>query len=119
MTIDSFSPEAYEHQLDEKLIRLQQDFAEFSLPALEVFRRRDVDILVLEVGLGGRLDAVNILDADVAVVAAGTLYAMRLTQNDLSTSSAASQGSGCTCPTTSPTIRNVGAWWLAAVRRIW
>lgn len=38
MTIDSFSPEAYEHQLDEKLIRLQQDFAEFSLPALEVFR---------------------------------------------------------------------------------
>lgn len=39
-----------------------------ALAALEVFRRRDVDILVLEVGLGGRLDAVNILDADVAVV---------------------------------------------------
>ena len=39
-----------------------------ALAALEVFRRRDVDIMVLEVGLGGRLDAVNILDADVAVV---------------------------------------------------
>lgn len=39
-----------------------------ALAALEVFRRRNVDIMVLEVGLGGRLDAVNILDADVAVV---------------------------------------------------
>lgn len=38
MTTDSFSPEAYEHQLVEKLDRLQQDFAEFTLPAVEVFR---------------------------------------------------------------------------------
>lgn len=38
MTIDSFSPDAYEHQLTDKLNRLQQEFAEFSLPALEVFR---------------------------------------------------------------------------------
>jgi hypothetical protein len=34
MTIDSFSPDAYEHQLTDKLDRLQQEFAEFSLPAI-------------------------------------------------------------------------------------
>lgn len=39
-----------------------------TLAALEVFRRRKVEAAVLEVGLGGRLDAVNVLDADVAVV---------------------------------------------------
>ena len=39
-----------------------------TLAALEVFRRAAVDAMVLEVGLGGRLDATNILDADVAVL---------------------------------------------------
>lgn len=39
-----------------------------TLAALEIFRRRKVDIAVLEVGLGGRLDAVNAVDPDVAVV---------------------------------------------------
>lgn len=38
MTIDSFSPEAYEQQLADKLNLLQQDFVEFSLPAIDVFR---------------------------------------------------------------------------------
>lgn len=40
-----------------------------TLAALEVFVRAQVDVMVLEVGLGGRLDAVNIVDADVAIVA--------------------------------------------------
>src|SRR5690606_33818672 len=39
-----------------------------TLAALEIFRRRGVTAMVLEVGLGGRLDAVNIIDADVAVI---------------------------------------------------
>ena len=39
-----------------------------TLAALEVFRRAAVGVMVLEVGLGGRLDAANIIDADVAVV---------------------------------------------------
>lgn len=39
-----------------------------TLAALEIFRRRAVSVMVLEVGLGGRLDAVNIIDADVAVI---------------------------------------------------
>ncbi len=38
------------------------------LAALLVFAERGVEVAVLEVGLGGRLDAVNLVDADVAVV---------------------------------------------------
>lgn len=38
------------------------------LAALVAIRGADVDVAVLEVGLGGRLDAVNAVDADVAVI---------------------------------------------------
>ena len=41
-----------------------------TLAALWLFRRSELDLVVLEVGLGGRLDAVNIVDADVAVITA-------------------------------------------------
>jgi len=44
-------------------------YFEFSaLAALELFREAGIDVAVLEVGLGGRLDAVNIVDADAALV---------------------------------------------------
>jgi len=39
-----------------------------TLAALLVFAARAVDVAVLEVGLGGRLDATNLVDADVAVL---------------------------------------------------
>jgi dihydrofolate synthase/folylpolyglutamate synthase len=39
-----------------------------TLAALEIISRDAPDFVVLEVGLGGRLDAVNIIDADVAVI---------------------------------------------------
>jgi dihydrofolate synthase / folylpolyglutamate synthase len=39
-----------------------------ALAALDLFARKPVDVAVLEVGLGGRLDATNIVDADVGVV---------------------------------------------------
>jgi dihydrofolate synthase/folylpolyglutamate synthase len=39
-----------------------------TLGALWLFGRQKLDALILEVGLGGRLDAVNIVDPDVAVV---------------------------------------------------
>jgi dihydrofolate synthase/folylpolyglutamate synthase len=39
-----------------------------ALAALDLFARAAVDVAVLEVGLGGRLDATNIIDADVSVV---------------------------------------------------
>ena len=41
-----------------------------TLAALLVFAARKADVLVLEVGLGGRLDAVNIVDPQVAVITA-------------------------------------------------
>ncbi|MEX1082488.1 MAG: bifunctional tetrahydrofolate synthase/dihydrofolate synthase [Halofilum sp. (in: g-proteobacteria)] len=44
-------------------------FFEFTtLAALDVFAHARVDVIVLEVGLGGRLDATNVVDSDVAVV---------------------------------------------------
>jgi dihydrofolate synthase / folylpolyglutamate synthase len=39
-----------------------------TLAALWLFQRSGLDLAVLEIGLGGRLDAVNIVDADVAVI---------------------------------------------------
>lgn len=39
-----------------------------TLAAFWLFEREGLDAAVLEVGLGGRLDAVNLVDADVAVV---------------------------------------------------
>ncbi|AGA91366.1 folylpolyglutamate synthase/dihydrofolate synthase [Thioflavicoccus mobilis 8321] len=39
-----------------------------TLAALDLFVRAGPDLVILEVGLGGRLDAVNLLDADVAIV---------------------------------------------------
>ncbi|KRP67637.1 bifunctional tetrahydrofolate synthase/dihydrofolate synthase [Pseudomonas orientalis] len=39
-----------------------------TLAALWLFERAQLDIVVLEVGLGGRLDTVNVVDADLALV---------------------------------------------------
>ncbi len=44
-------------------------FFEFrTLAVLDIIRRSRASVALLEVGLGGRLDAVNLMDADVAVV---------------------------------------------------
>jgi dihydrofolate synthase/folylpolyglutamate synthase len=39
-----------------------------TLAALQIFAKAEVEVMILEVGLGGRLDAVNIVDADVALI---------------------------------------------------
>jgi dihydrofolate synthase/folylpolyglutamate synthase len=39
-----------------------------TLAALDIFSQEALDLVILEVGLGGRLDAVNIIDADVALI---------------------------------------------------
>ncbi len=39
-----------------------------TLLAIDLFATSQVDVAIMEVGLGGRLDSVNILDADVSVV---------------------------------------------------
>jgi dihydrofolate synthase/folylpolyglutamate synthase len=41
-----------------------------TLAAFDLFARAELDVAVLEVGLGGRLDAANLVDADVALVTA-------------------------------------------------
>lgn len=46
-------------------------YFEFStLAALSIFKQSNLDVVVLEVGLGGRLDAVNIVDAHAALITA-------------------------------------------------
>ena len=48
---------------------LQLTYFEFgTLAAMQLFIEHKVDVVILEVGLGGRLDAVNVFDADVSVV---------------------------------------------------
>jgi dihydrofolate synthase/folylpolyglutamate synthase len=45
-------------------------FFEFgTLAALDIFSQCALDVQILEVGLGGRLDAVNIIDTDAALIA--------------------------------------------------
>lgn len=39
-----------------------------TLAALDIFHDAGLDVAILEVGLGGRLDAVNVVDADVALI---------------------------------------------------
>ncbi len=54
---------------DRKQSEIALTYFEFgTLAALWLFAQRDLDLVVLEVGLGGRLDAVNLIDPDVAVI---------------------------------------------------
>ena len=65
-----------DQQLCEAFTAVEQARAELSLTyfeygtlaALWLFERAELDVAVLEVGLGGRLDAVNIVDADLAII---------------------------------------------------
>ena len=38
------------------------------MAAFVIFKQQQCDVWVLEVGLGGRLDVVNVIDPDVAVI---------------------------------------------------
>ena len=56
-------------RIDEARGDLRVTYFEFgTLAAIDILVRRGVTAAVLEVGLGGRLDAVNALDADVALI---------------------------------------------------
>lgn len=62
-------------QAFEEIEQLRQDtrltFFEFNtLLALNIFCRRHLDIILLEVGMGGRLDAVNVVENDMALITA-------------------------------------------------
>ena len=57
-------------------------YFEFSTLAIfAVMARANLDVAILEVGLGGRLDAVNIIDADCAVITSIDLDHMELLGN--------------------------------------
>lgn len=68
--------EVDDHCICESFERIDQARGEISLTyfefgtlaAIDIFQHKGVDVMALEVGLGGRLDAVNIMDADVAIV---------------------------------------------------
>lgn len=56
-------------RVDEARQKTSLTYFEFgTLAALDIFARTELDVILLEVGLGGRLDAVNIIDADVALI---------------------------------------------------
>ena len=56
-----------------------------TLAALALYAREQLDAVILEVGLGGRLDAVNIVDADCAIVASVDLDHQAFLGNDRET----------------------------------
>ena len=56
-----------------------------TLAALWIFAHSRLDVAVLEVGLGGRLDAVNLVDADVAIVVTVDLDHQDWLGNDVDT----------------------------------
>jgi dihydrofolate synthase / folylpolyglutamate synthase len=60
--------EEIEHARTEGL-EIPLTYFEFgTLAALLIFAQYDLDLVILEVGLGGRLDATNIIDPDIAVI---------------------------------------------------
>ena len=61
-------------------------FFEFTtLAAFFVFKYSDIDVLVLEVGLGGRLDTVNVIDADITIITSIGLDHTEFLGNDRAT----------------------------------
>ncbi len=56
-------------QVDRVAIDFNPTFFEMNvLAALHIFNQEPLDVVLLEVGLGGRLDAVNVIDPNVAVI---------------------------------------------------
>ena len=60
--IDSFA------EIDQKKTASLTYFEFSTLSALKLFKEANLDVVILEVGLGGRLDATNIVDPNLAVI---------------------------------------------------
>ncbi len=66
--VDQLLCDAFEH-IDQSRADTSLTYFEFgTLAAIEIFAQADLDVVIMEVGLGGRLDATNVLDADVALI---------------------------------------------------
>jgi len=63
-------------------IEIQLTYFEFTtLAILQLLMQAKLDVVILEVGLGGRLDAVNIIDTDCAIITSIDLDHMELLGN--------------------------------------
>ncbi|MGC2459040.1 MAG: folylpolyglutamate synthase/dihydrofolate synthase family protein [Gallionellaceae bacterium] len=63
-------PPARGKELSDESVEVPLTYFEFgTLAAIQCFIEHKVEVAILEVGLGGRLDAVNVFDSDCAVVA--------------------------------------------------
>lgn len=60
--IDSFA------EIDQKKTASLTYFEFSTLSALKLFKDANLDVVILEVGLGGRLDATNIVDTNLAII---------------------------------------------------
>ena len=68
LVTDELLCEAFE-EIDQARGDIPLTYFEFgTLASLVVFQKSGVEVAVLEVGLGGRLDAVNVINADVSVI---------------------------------------------------
>ena len=79
--LDSFArvEQARMHAADGTHNEVSLSYFEFTtLAILHAMAQIDLDVVILEVGLGGRLDAVNIIDADCAVITSIDLDHMEL-----------------------------------------
>ena len=57
------------NKIDQARADTSLSYFEFgTLAAMQIFADSELDVAIYEIGLGGRLDAVNILDNDVAIV---------------------------------------------------
>ena len=55
--------------IDKKRGDITLTYFEFAtLSAFYLFSKSNLDVAVLEVGLGGRLDATNIIDSDISII---------------------------------------------------
>ena len=97
---DALIVEAFE-AIEQARSAISLTYFEFNtLAALWIFKKLDVAYQLLEVGLGGRLDAVNIIDADVAVVTAIGLDHQEWLGSDIETIAVEKCGiarDGCPC----------------------
>jgi len=60
--------EAFE-KVDQARGEIELNYFQFAtLAALLIFKEANLDLIILEVGIGGRLDAVNIVDPEVSVI---------------------------------------------------
>ena len=65
---DGLISEAFE-EIDQAREGVSLTYFEFStLAAVNIFCNKAIDIAILEVGMGGRLDAVNLFDADISLI---------------------------------------------------